>query len=46
VAVLTATGVSGRESNVLHAAAGKVTQDYIMRVRDYDVHSCDVPHLL
>jgi hypothetical protein len=39
VAVLTAAGVSGRESNVLHAAAGKVTPDYIMRARDYDVHS-------
>jgi hypothetical protein len=39
VAVLTAAGVSGRESNVLHAAAGKVTPDYIMRARDYDLHS-------
>ena len=36
VAVLTAEGVSGRESNVLHAAAGKVPRDYIMRARDYD----------
>ena len=36
VAVLTAEGISGRESNVLHAAAGKVPRDYIMRARDYD----------
>jgi hypothetical protein len=36
VAVLTAAGVSGRESNVLHAAAGRVQRDYIARARDYD----------
>jgi hypothetical protein len=36
VAVLTAEGVSGRESNVLHAAAGGVPRDYIARTRDYD----------
>lgn len=36
VAVLTAHGVSGRECNVLHAAAGKVPADMIMRARDYD----------
>jgi hypothetical protein len=36
VAVLTAAGVSGRESNVLHAAAGRVPRDYIARTRDYD----------
>jgi hypothetical protein len=36
VAVLTAHGVSGRESNVLHAASGKVARDYIARTRDYD----------
>jgi DNA-binding MarR family transcriptional regulator len=36
VAVLTAAGVSGRESNVLHAAAGKVPREYIARTRDYD----------
>jgi hypothetical protein len=36
VAVLTALGVSGRESNVLHAAAGKVPKEMIMRGRDYD----------
>jgi hypothetical protein len=36
VAVLTAAGVSGRESNVLHAAAGRIDRDYIARTRDYD----------
>lgn len=36
VAVLAAAGVSGRESNVLHAAAGRVPRDYIARTRDYD----------
>jgi hypothetical protein len=36
VAVLAAEGVSGRESNVLHAAAGRVPRDYIARTRDYD----------
>jgi hypothetical protein len=36
VAVLTAEGVSGRESNVLHVAAGKVPREYMMRARDYD----------
>ena len=36
VAVLTAAGVSGRESNVLHAAAGRVPREYIARTRDYD----------
>lgn len=36
VAVLTAEGVSGRESNVLHVAAGKVPRNYMMRARDYD----------
>lgn len=36
VAVLAAAGVSGRESNVLHAAAGNVARDYIARTRDYD----------
>ncbi len=36
VAVLTAEGVSGRECNVLHAAAGRVPADMIMRSRDYD----------
>jgi len=36
VAVLTAEGVSGRESNVLHVAAGRVPREYMMRARDYD----------
>jgi hypothetical protein len=36
VSVLAAAGVSGRESNVLHAAAGRVERDYIARTRDYD----------
>jgi hypothetical protein len=35
VAVLAAAGVSGRESNVLHAAVGRVERDYIARTRDY-----------
>lgn len=39
VAVLTAEGISGRESNVLHAAAGKVPREYMMRARDYDEDS-------
>jgi hypothetical protein len=36
VAVLAAEGISGRECNVLHAAAGKVPQEMIQRSRDYD----------
>jgi hypothetical protein len=36
VAILAAAGVSGRESNVLHAAAGGVPRDYMARARDYD----------
>jgi hypothetical protein len=36
VAVLTAAGVSGRESNVLHTAARRVPRDYMVRARDYD----------
>ena len=36
IAVLVTNGVSGRESNVLHAAAGRVPQEMIMRARDYD----------
>jgi hypothetical protein len=36
VAVLMAEGVTGRECNVLHAAAGRVPQEMIMRGRDYD----------
>jgi len=36
VAALVAAGISGRESNVLHCAAGTVPQDYIKRTRHYD----------
>ena len=36
VAVLQVLGISGRESNVLHAAAGRVPADMIKRSRDYD----------
>ncbi|OBA90082.1 hypothetical protein A5662_23340 [Mycobacteriaceae bacterium 1482268.1] len=36
VAVLASCGLSGRESNVLHAAAGRVPPEMIMRTRDYD----------
>lgn len=36
IAVLVAEGVSGRQSNVLHAAAGRVPREMIMRSRDYD----------
>lgn len=36
VAVLAAAGVSGRESNLLHAAASGISRDYIARARDYD----------
>jgi hypothetical protein len=36
VAVLAAAGVSGRESNVVHAAATAVPQDYLKRTRHYD----------
>lgn len=36
VAVLSSVGVSGRECNVLHAAANRVPKQMIMRSRDYD----------
>ena len=36
IAVLVAEGISGRESNVLHAVAGRVPREMIMRSRDYD----------
>ncbi|AHC25720.1 MULTISPECIES: SCO6745 family protein [Mycobacteriaceae] len=36
IAVLQVLGISGRESNVLHAAAGRVPADMIKRSRDYD----------
>ncbi|MGA9491554.1 MAG: hypothetical protein WBV80_15065 [Mycobacterium sp.] len=35
-AVLSAAGVTGRECNVLHAAAGGIPREYIARTRDYD----------
>ena len=35
-AVLSAAGVTGRECNVLHSAAGAVPREYIARTRDYD----------
>lgn len=35
VATLVAEGISGRESNVLHVAAGAVPADFIKRSRDY-----------
>jgi hypothetical protein len=36
VAVLTAAGISGRESNVLHCATGAVSEEFMRRARDYD----------
>lgn len=36
IAVLIAEGISGRESNVLQVATGKVPRVYMMRARDYD----------
>lgn len=36
VAVLVSEGLSGRECNVLHAAAGRVPEAMIKRSRDYD----------
>ncbi|MUL84675.1 MULTISPECIES: SCO6745 family protein [unclassified Mycolicibacterium] len=36
IAVLVSEGISGRECNVLHAAAGRVPREMIMRTRDYD----------
>jgi hypothetical protein len=36
VAVLATAGISGRESNILHAVAGRVPKDFIMRSRRYD----------
>jgi hypothetical protein len=41
VAVLATLGVSGRESNLLHAAAGRVPKAMIMRSRDYDEEQWD-----
>lgn len=39
IAALITAGISGRESNVLHVAAGKVPREYMMRARDYDDES-------
>jgi hypothetical protein len=36
VAVLATLGLSGRDCNVLHAAAGRVPKAMMMRARDYD----------
>ena len=36
IAALVTAGVSGRESNVLHCAAGRVPAEFIRRSRDYD----------
>lgn len=36
VAVLTAAGISGRDANVLHCAAGGVSGEFIRRSRDYE----------
>lgn len=36
IAALNVFGISGRESNVLHAAADRVPREMIMRSRDYD----------
>lgn len=36
IAVLGTAGLTGRECNVLHAAAGRVPREMIMRSRDYD----------
>jgi hypothetical protein len=36
LAVLVSSSITGRESNVLHAAAGRVPKQFIMRGRDYD----------
>jgi hypothetical protein len=36
LAVLVSSNISGRESNVLHVAAGRVPKQFIMRSRDYD----------
>lgn len=41
VSVLSSLGVSGRECNVLHAAADRVPKEMIMRSRDYDDEQWD-----
>ena len=45
VTVLTAAGISGRESNVLHSAASAVPAEYLKRSRHYDEdewHACEL----
>lgn len=41
VAVLVSEGISGRESNVFHVAAGAVPPDFIKRSRDYSDEEWD-----
>ncbi|WP_445165546.1 SCO6745 family protein [Mycolicibacterium sp. Dal123E01] len=41
VAILVAEGISGRESNVFHVAAGAVPADFIKRSRDYSNEEWD-----
>ncbi len=41
VAVLVSEGISGRESNVFHCAAGAVPADFIKRSRDYSDEEWD-----
>jgi len=36
IAALVAHGISGREANILHSAAGAVPPEFIKRTRDYD----------
>ena len=36
VAALVAAGITGRESNVLHVAAGRTTRERVVATRDYD----------
>ncbi|MEE6163512.1 MULTISPECIES: SCO6745 family protein [unclassified Mycolicibacterium] len=36
VAILVGEGITGRQSNVLHAASGRTPRETLMRTRDYD----------
>ncbi|WP_458315831.1 SCO6745 family protein [Mycolicibacterium brisbanense] len=36
VAILVGEGITGRQANVLHAAAGRTPRETLMRTRDYD----------
>lgn len=36
MATLVAAGITGRESNVLHVAAGRTTKEKVVTTRDYD----------